>query len=116
MPSFIGRHNELRALTHAYEDPDSALIPLYGRRRVGKSELILRFLEDRPGIYFLGKQAPAAMQVREFLTEAATVLEEPLLAGLATESWSEALDAVFSRCTRWQPGRKLVLALDEFQW
>ena len=60
------------------------------------------------------------MQVREFLTEAATVLEEPLLAGLATESWSEALDAVVSLWSRGQsrskPGRKLVLALDEFQW
>ena len=116
MTTFIGRVDELRVLNQACEGPGSALIPLYGRRRVGKSELILHFLEDRPGIYFLGKQAPAAMQVREFLTEAATALEEPLLASLATESWSEALDAVVSRWSRWKPGQKLVLALDEFQW
>lgn len=110
---FIGRQNELQVLNAAYEGPESAMIPIYGRRRIGKSELILHFLDGRPGIYFLGKQAPAGMQIREFLGEAATVLEEPLLAGLATEDWSAALDAVVSR---WKPDRKLVIALDEFQW
>ncbi|HEX4964558.1 MAG TPA: ATP-binding protein [Thermoanaerobaculia bacterium] len=116
MNTFIGRDNELRVLSRAYEETGSAFIPLYGRRRVGKSELILQFLKDRPGIYFLGKQAPAAMQIREFLAEAAIVLEEPLLAGLATESWSEALDAIYAVVSRWKSDRKLVLALDEFQW
>ncbi len=116
MATFIGRVNELNALQRAYDAPSSSLIPLYGRRRVGKSELILHFLQDRPGIYFLGKQAPAAMQIQEFLAEAATILDEPLLAGLATESWSEALDAVVTRWSRANPGRKLILALDEFQW
>lgn len=113
MTGFIGRQSELKVLTDAYEAPGSALIPLYGRRRVGKSELILRFLQDRPGIYFLGKQAPAGMQIGEFLREAAAVLEEPLLADLSPESWAAALDAIVSR---WRSDRKLILALDEFQW
>lgn len=88
-------------------------LPAARCRRVGKSELILHFLKDRPGVYFLGKQAPTAMQIGEFLGEAAVVLEEPLLAGLAAESWAAAFDAVVSR---WRSDRKLVLALDEFQW
>ena len=32
------------------------------RRRVGKSELILRFPDGKPGIYCLGKQAPGGLQ------------------------------------------------------
>jgi len=113
MTGFVGREDEIRVLTDAYERPGSAFIPIYGRRRVGKSELILHFLKSRPGLYFLGKQATAGLQIREFLGEAALLLEEPLLAGLATESWSVALDAVVSR---WPADRKLILALDEFQW
>lgn len=113
MTDFIGRHQELMVLQDAYEGPKSSFIPIYGRRRIGKSELILHFMNDRPGLYFLGKQAPAALQIREFLEEAARILEEPLLAALAPESWSAALDAVVSRA---RPGRKLILALDEFQW
>ncbi|NJL27682.1 MAG: hypothetical protein HC897_07165 [Thermoanaerobaculia bacterium] len=113
MPTFIGRHDELAVLEAAYREPGSAFLPVYGRRRVGKSELILHFLQGKPGIYFLGKKAPAALQVREFLTEAATALGEPLLAGFATENWGQALDAVVDR---FHGEGKLVLALDEFQW
>jgi uncharacterized protein len=110
---FIGRQEELAVLTEAYEGPGSAFIPIYGRRRVGKSELILHHLEGRPGLYFLGKKAPAALQIREFLEEAAAVIGEPLLATLPAESWSAALDAVVSR---WRRPQKLILAFDEFQW
>ena len=113
MTGFIGRQEELRVLEAAYERPESAFIPIYGRRRVGKSELILHFMQDRPGVYFVGKKAPAALQIREFLGEAAVILDEPLLAGYATESWGEALDLVVSR---WRQERKLILVLDEFQW
>jgi AAA+ ATPase superfamily predicted ATPase len=111
--SFLGREAEIKVLESAYEGAGSGFIPIYGRRRVGKSELILHFMKGRPGIYFLGKKAPAALQIREFLGEAAAILDEPLLAGYATESWSEALDLVVAR---WRSDRKLILALDEFQW
>ena len=77
---FIGRASELAALEEQYRAQESNFIPVYGRRRVGKSELILHFKRDRPGIYFVGKQAPAALQVREFLRTASRALDEPLLA------------------------------------
>ncbi len=113
MTDFIGRKKELRVLRDAFEGPESAFIPIYGRRRLGKSELILHFLEGKRGIYFLGKKAPAELQRREFLDEAAVALEEPLLSGFAAETWSAALDAVVSR---WRFPDKLVLVFDEFQW
>ena len=56
---FIGRKRELAVLERAYHSPQSALIPIYGRRRAGKSELILRFLKDKLGLYHLGKKASA---------------------------------------------------------
>src|SRR5207245_2917825 len=64
---FIGRTRELAALEEQYQQPESNFIPIYGRRRVGKSELILRFKGERPGIYFVGKQAPAALQIHEVM-------------------------------------------------
>ena len=111
--TFIGRRREIAVLEDAWESSESAFIPIYGRRRVGKSELILRFAEGKPGIYFLGKQAPAALQIREFLDEAAAMLDDPVLSGFSNEAWGPALDAVVSRTPR---GSKLVLAFDEFQW
>lgn len=113
MDDFVGRKRELAHLNEAYERRDGAFLPIYGRRRVGKSELILQFLRGKRGIYFLGKRAPAELQIRELLTEAAIVLEEPLLAALQAEGWQAALSAIVSR---WRGPQKLVLALDEFQW
>jgi hypothetical protein len=110
---FIGRKNELAALEAAYSSQPSAFIPIYGRRRVGKSELILRFLKDKLGLYYLGKKAPAQLQIREFLKEAARVLEEPLLSGLSAESWSDVFTALTGRLPK---EKKFVLVLDEFQW
>ena len=85
MAEFVGRATELRLLTRAFESPRSALIPVYGRRRVGKSELILRFLAGKPGVYYLGQQSPAGLQVREFLAEAGRALDMPLLAELSSD-------------------------------
>lgn len=112
-PRFVGRAAELETLAAAYQGAASGFIPIYGRRRVGKSELILRFLQDRPGVYFLGKQAPGALQLREFLEEAAVILAEPLLATASFDGWKSALAAVSDR---WARPEKLVLVFDEFQW
>jgi len=112
-PRFVGRAAELRTLAEAYAAPESSFVPVYGRRRVGKSELILRFLQEHPGVYFLGKQAPGALQLREFLGEAAVILGEPLLGTSTFDGWKSALAAVSERWTRRE---KLVLVFDEFQW
>lgn len=109
---FIGRDKERRVLEDAWASKSSAFVPIYGRRRVGKSELILRFLKDHPGIYFVGKRGNAPLQIAEFLTEAAEVLHEPLLGGMAPSGWTEALTAVMTAAK----SKKLVIALDEFQW
>ena len=116
MARFIGRAAELGALSRAYGSARSEFIPIYGRRRVGKSELVLRFMEDKPGVYYLGQQSSAALQVREFLEEAARSLDMPLLAELRADGWRQALLTVVEQWTAAHPGAKLVLALDEFQW
>ena len=116
MADFVGRAAELRLLAQAFDSRRSALIPIYGRCRVGKSELILRFMADRPGVYYLGQQSPAGLQVREFLTEAGRALDMPLLANLRPGDWRQALLTVAGQWAAARPGSKLVLALDEFQW
>lgn len=110
---FIGRDAELATLAQAYEAPGGAFIPVYGRRRVGKSQLIRHFMRGRPGLYFVGKQAPAALQLREFLQTAAAALGEPLLATYPAADWGAALRQVEER---WPGPGKFILALDEFQW
>ena len=113
MRKFIGRKRELEVLSAAYDSQDSAFIPIYGRRRVGKSELIRNFLQSKRSLYFVGKQARADLLLREFLQEAANVIDEPLLAELPTTDWSRAIVELEKR---WPKDEKIVIALDEFQW
>ena len=114
--AFIGRTEELSLLTGAFQSARAEFIPIYGRRRVGKSELILRFMSNKPGVYFLGQQSAATLQMRDFLSEAARALDLPLLAQLDVSSWRQALLTVVEQWHASHPGSKLILALDEFQW
>jgi len=113
MKNFIGRVRELKALEQAHASGRCEMIPVYGRRRVGKSELILQFLRKRRGVYCLGKRVPAALQIQGFLQAAAAALDAPLLAGVSVPGWLEAFRAVLSCAPK---KGKLVVALDEFQW
>lgn len=103
----------MQVLSQAYGRAAGAFVPVYGRRRVGKSALILKFLAGKPGLYFVGKQAPAGLQLREFLQVAARALEQPLLAEVAVNSWQRAFELVEES---WKGEQKFILALDEFQW
>jgi len=112
--SFVGRTEETRALERAYRAKGGAFVPIYGRRRVGKTELIRKFMQRKPGaIYVTGQKVPAKLLLRELMKVAAEVLEIPFLAQVVPEGWKEALLAIESA---WKGPTKLVLALDEFQW
>src|SRR5258708_7842329 len=92
--TFIGRTRELEVLKQAVTRRGGSFIPIYGRRRVGKSELILHFLKKCHGLYFLGKQAAATQQIREFLRGAAQATQAPVLRDVDPESgWGAALRA-----------------------
>ena len=96
-PSFFGRATELAELAAAWTGPRSAFVPIYGRRRTGKSRLIVEFAVGKPAIYHVGKQGPAPLQRREFLQLAAVTLDEPLLAQVPVETWAEAFRLVDER-------------------
>lgn len=51
---FIGREKELTALNDLYNSGKLEFVVLYGRRRVGKTELIKHFIDDKNAIYFTG--------------------------------------------------------------
>lgn len=116
---FHGRERELQVLDEAFTGQGSAFIPVYGRRRVGKSRLILeaQSRHSQASIYLVGKQAPAEMQRQEFLQTAAEALNAPLLESARLETWRDALLACYEHFRANKGKRdKWVLAFDEFQW
>ncbi|MDR3282947.1 MAG: ATP-binding protein [Candidatus Methanoplasma sp.] len=48
---FVGRTQELKFLEDRFEDPKGQLVVIYGRRRVGKTEILNQFSKDKAFFY-----------------------------------------------------------------
>lgn len=110
---FVGRSAELAALDRQYKAPRAGFVPVYGRRRVGKTELLLHFASRKPTVYFTATDKLRTPQIVDFVRAAASWLNAAHLAEAAPQSWEAALRLVLAAAPARQ---KLVLVLDEFQW
>lgn len=112
-PRFIGRAAELGALQRRYTSSRSELIPVYGRRRVGKTELLVQLATGKPTVYFTASDKLRTPQIGGFMRAAAEWLENPSLGEAAPASWEAAFKLVIGAAPK---NRKLLLVMDEFQW
>lgn len=54
---FSGRTSELKYLNTYYDRKGSQILVVYGHKNTGKTSLMFRFLEDKPGAYYLARSA-----------------------------------------------------------
>lgn len=64
--TFIGRKNELDFLESCYSSASAQLVVVYGRRRVGKTELLTHFAHDKEHVFFASPAATKAEQLAAF--------------------------------------------------
>ena len=69
MPEFVDREVELAAITRALRSDRAELLIVYGRRGVGKSELLVRALEGSEGLYYQATAEVLAQQLADLSTE-----------------------------------------------
>jgi hypothetical protein len=108
---FVDRVLELEALEREYAKGRAGLAVVYGRRRVGKTELLLHFMEGKGGIYFLSDRRGYLENLREFQKVAASVIGNPLLERAAFASWLE----MFERLVETMGERRLIV-IDEYPY
>lgn len=63
---FIGRVSELDFLNKRYQTDGFDFIPIYGRRRIGKTELILEFIKDKKSIIYSAIEQTRYMSLVQF--------------------------------------------------
>ena len=107
---FINRKAELGILSNLYATDRAELFVLYGRRRVGKTELLRAFCEDKPHLFFIATLSADAEQLATFSQQiwAYTHTETP--PGFSFPSWDAAFTALADL-----PGKPIVV-LDEFTY
>ena len=103
---FVDRVNELSTLKQAYNSDRAEFIIIYGRRRVGKTELIKKSIENKNALYFFVEEALEADNLSSFKSKVAQLLGNPLIEK-AQLSWEEVFDEVVKK-------DDVVIVFDEF--
>ena len=109
---FIDRHQELAALERMFHSEVAEFFVLYGRRRVGKTELLTQFCKGKRSIYFLASQLKERDHLRQLTETARHLLNDPLLQNLVFGDWEAALVYFAQQSEK----ERLILVLDEFQY
>lgn len=63
---FINRHKELERLDRLSSLPEGGVAVIWGRRRVGKTRLLLEWVQKHQGIYFIADESSTSMQRKYF--------------------------------------------------
>lgn len=108
---FLGRTEQKKKLHRFFEKNNQAVSLIYGRRRVGKSELIKQVLRESEtlSIYYECKQTAELNNVDSL---SVLISEKFDLPRLAFGSIEEVLDFLFRKSEK----EKLILVLDEYSY
>jgi len=107
---FIDRERELEFLERAYSSNRAEFLVVYGRRRIGKTELLLHFARDKPHVYFLATERPYRDNLRELQRLLSEFLGDRLFGKIAFEDIDELLMAFAERIG----DERAILIIDEF--
>lgn len=102
--AFVNRDPELRELDAAAAK--GGLLAIYGRRRVGKTRLLVEWLGRKGGWYSQAIEGPMDMQLQQVFGD----LESRFDTAVRPKSWTELLDLLRVQRRPW------TLCLDEFPY
>lgn len=110
---FIGRKNELDFLEDKYNSSGGQLIVFYGRRRIGKTETLRKFVSDKSHVFYSCRQIPDNEQLEAFsrrILDAGNPASEYID---AFQNWESAFKSIVN--TPSDNGKKIVV-IDEFPY
>lgn len=109
---FIGRQDELKFLDEKYQDKNGQLIVIYGRRRIGKTELLRKFCENKRHVFYTCIECPDEQQLTAFSSR---MLQTGMAASQYIERFSDWRQA-FKSISEVPGAGKKILVIDEFPY
>lgn len=109
---FIGREEELNFLEDRYNSADSQLVVLYGRRRVGKTELLRQFCQDKEHIFYTCTEIIDEKQLEAFSQRLLEKNQQAAKYITRFSDWEQALLSI----TELAKEKKIVVVIDEFPY
>ena len=111
---FYGREQELDELNSLYRRDGFKFVVVYGRRRVGKSSLIQKFISegDKPSISFMALEQNDKYNLDSFSEIIMNRFDDTRDYLTSFKSWEKALDYIISKVK----DERLVLFIDEYPY
>ena len=109
---FVNRERELNLLEQRYRSGKAELFVLYGRRRVGKTELLRAFCKDKPHIFYMADLGTETASLAEFTRQISRFVFNASEAISPFSSW----DAAFEFLANQSSQERLVVVIDEFTY
>ena len=109
---FVDRKLELEFLEKRYRSNEAEMIVIYGRRRIGKTEIIKNFLKNKESVYILCTKDSIKENLEEFKRKFYKLTGKRYFLDLKTESFYD----LFSYFVDEMGDKRFVLALDEFPY
>jgi len=105
---FINREKELEFLESRYKSNKKELIIIYGRRRVGKTELLKQFIRNKDAIYFLSDKRGTLLNAKRLMEIVSEYFNYPYFE-------PKNFDDVFKLISKLAK-KRLVVIIDEFSY
>lgn len=108
---FIGRDKELNALDKLYKSDKFEFVVIYGRRRVGKTALINKFIDDKKSIYFMGVESNEKQNLENI---SKSIIE--FSSGIQTETSFASFQAALEYVFKLAENERIILSIDEYPY
>lgn len=103
---FYGREEELAELNNRYNSEKFQFVPIYGRRRVGKTALIDEFIKDKEAVKFTAVRGSLHTNMRLLASKVLNIKNAPVM------NLEDILDILHSKFA----DKRYILVIDEFPY
>jgi len=110
---FIGRKRELEFFNDKYLASGGQLVFLYGRRRIGKTELLREFAKDKPHVFYSCREISDQEQLTAFSQRVLRAGSPAAKYITSFSTWDAALKGVLELPS---DGNRRLLIIDEFPY
>ena len=108
---FIDRSDELKILEERYKSNKPEFLIIYGRRRIGKTELVLKFIKNKPNIYFLAEEKRDIENRNEMQSIMGNFLNDDEFKLIKFDNWTSLFKSFLKRTKK-----RTIIVIDEFPY